>query len=452
MEDVAAEIIQRFKTKYLNHAGMISRSYPCTEEAIYADFDDILPFLLYFNEDEFVRQQIELSTRTTFRHMTVFNDKIVSWRNDEYLGAICYYYRKHNDPGIKEIINESFSNIEKYLMWKGHICMFYDLRRNTLPRLYSPWTGGLLEVFLENSDLFPEWKQTGLRTIDLWLKNYSFQKYGIFVFKSHASSDLFNRINCNFYFNYPRFHQLVNSQFYYIKRTTLLNRIIDSITYNLIQLPAGSYFQFMKANTNFIFALISAYRLTGEEGYRLAIERWIDSVREKLFRNGMIYGLWYPDGRAANPTLTESFIMIDILCDTFKFVSNKSEFIDFAREIADTWLLQQWPNSMFPSAPGGLTNHIDDQTDFSISLRRLSEITGNERYAEAGRTCFHSMLKHHQTDDGYITSVTKEGKVISESSVSPKYNGLLLKGIICWKEENKKIYETPDLCDLLTDR
>jgi len=454
LKKVAAEIIQRFKTKYLTQEGMIARSYPCTTENIYADFDDVLPFFLYFGEDEFVRKQIELSTSATFNHLTVFNDKVVSWRNDEYLGALCCYYRKHHDPEIRKIIEGCFTSIEKYLMQDGHVFMFYDLRRNRLPKLYSMWTGGLLEVFLENSDLFSEWKSKGLRAIDLWLENYSFQKYSIFVFKSHAYSRLFNLINCNFHFHNLNFHRIVNSQFYYIRRTKLRNTLIEAIVYYLLQLPTGSYFQFMKANTNFIFALIGAYRLTGEERYRKAIEKWINTVREKLFRDGMIYGIWYPNGNATDPTLTESFAMIDVLCDTYSFVSKKPEFLDFAKEIADTWLLQQWPNGMFPFVPGGVHDHLDNQTDFSVALCRLSELTGEEIYREVGRRCFFSTLKYHQTEEGYVTSVTKDGKVLPGTVVDPKYNGLLLKGIINWIEEGKgaKIYETPDLHDLLKDR
>lgn len=229
---------------------------------------------------------------------------------------------------------------------------------------------------------------------------------------------------------------------------------MEAIVYYLLQSPTGSYFQFMEANTNFIFALISAYRLTGEERYRKAIEKWINAVREKLFRNGMIYGVWYRNGKATNPTLTESFAMIDVLCDTYSFVSKNPEFLDFAGEIADTWLLQQWPNGMFPSVPGGLYDHIDNQTDFSIALQRISELTDEKTYSEAGRHCFLSTLKYHQTEEGYVTSVTKDGKVMPGAVVDPKYNGLLLKGIINWIEEEKgiKIYETPDLHDLLKDR
>lgn len=453
-KEVAAEIIQRFKTKYLTNDGMIARSYPCTSETLYSDFDDVLPFLLYFGEKEFIREQIILSTKANSNRLIVFNDKVVSWRNDEYLGALCYYYRQHRDPEVRRIIEECFASIQKYLIKDGHVLMFYDLQRNSFPKLYSTWSGGLLEVFLENSDLFSEWRAKALHTIDLWLENYSFQKYGIFVFKSHAYSRLFNLVNCRFPFHNLKFHQMLNSQFYYLPRINLRSAIMEAIVYYLLQLPTGSYFQFMKANTNFIFALVSAYRLTGKEYYRKAIEKWINAVRGKLFRDGMICGVWYANGKTINPTLTECHTMIDVLCDTYSFINRNPIYLNFAKEIADTWLGHQWPNGMFPSLPGGLYDHIDEQTDLSIALHRLAELTGDKAYSEAGRRCFLSTLKHHQTEEGYVTSVTREGKVMAGTVVDPKYNGLLLKGIINWLEEEKgnKIYKTPDLHDLLKDR
>lgn len=452
LKETAMEIIHLFKTKYINRQGMIARSYPCTERDIYADFDDVLPFLLYFGEDEFVRTQIQLSTQTTFKGLITINDKVVSWRNDEYLGALCCYYRKHRDPEVKKIIDECFRSIERYLMRDGHIFMFYDLRRNRLPKLYSTWAAGLLEVFLENSDLFPEWKSKALHIIGLWVENYSFLKYGLFVFKSHASNRLFNLINCNFHFRNLRFHRAVNSMFYYRRRTTLREVIKETINYHLLRCPTGFHLQFMKANTSFIFALICAYRLTGDGGYRKAIEKWINVVREKLFRDGIICDDWKSDGTVRIGTLADNFIMIDLLCDTYSFASKKAEYLYFAKEIANTWFTHQWPNGLFPSVPGGVSNHIDHQTDFSIALRRISELTGEEMYWKVGKRCFLSTLKHHHTKEGYVTSVTKSGRIRPDSVVDPKYNGLLLKGIINCLEEKQKIYETQELYDMLKDR
>ncbi|MDD5453901.1 MAG: hypothetical protein PHW62_00175 [Candidatus Ratteibacteria bacterium] len=446
----AKEIIQNIKTKYLDSNGMVSKTYPVGTETIYADFDDILPFLLYFGENDFTRNQIELSRQITYNGMTTYNDKIISWRNDEYLGAVCCFYRQSRDELIENMIIEGFSGIVVYLIKNGHIRMCYDLSRNGAPDLQSAWSGGLIEVFLENSDLFPDWKGWGVRALDAFLDDYCFKKYGLFNFKSHISSELFNYLNCNINILPDSINQIANAQFYYLNKKGLKNKLLESLAYTLFQLPTGAMFQFMKANSNFIFALITAYRITKDEKYKGAIIRWIDSVLKKLYRDGLVYGLWYPDGNIKNPALTESFVMIDILCDTYFFVDSNPLYLKIASEIADRWLNLKWDNGLIPATPDNIKNHLDNQTDFSISLRRLAELTGNQLYLNAGKELFASALVNHRTEDGYVTSIYKDGTY--ENRVSPKYNGLLLKGLICWMNDGKKIYGDIDFYDLMKDR
>jgi len=452
MRRAAEEIIDNIKTKYIDEKGMVSKNYPPGGETIYADLDDILPFMLYFGETDFIRNQIKLSRLVTFGGMPIYNDKIISWRTDEYLGALCSYYKQNREARVKDLIDETFANIIVYLTKKGHIQMCYDTSRKHTPDLYSAWSGGLIEVFLENSNLFPSWKGWGLRTMDLWLDNYSFKRYGIFNFKTHTSSNTFNYINCNLNILPDTINQIANAQFYYLNKNGLKNKLLEKTAYTLLQLPTGALFQFMKANSNFVFALITAYRETGYNKYKDAINRWIDSVLTKMYSNGMIYGYWSPNGVAKKPTLTESFVMIDILCDTYNFVEQNSNYLNTASKIADTWLALAWDNGLIPDAPDRVKNHLDNQTDFSISLRRLSELTGNKKYSEAGRQIFESVLLHHKTENGYVTSIQMNGSHTPNSNVSPKYNGLLLKGIICWMNEYTQIYCDPHFYDLMKDR
>jgi len=449
---VAEEIIHNIKTKYLDSNGMVSKTYPAGKETLYADLDDILPFMLYYGEREFIRNQIELSKKVTFKGMTTFNNKIISWRQDEYLGALCSYYRLFRDEDVKKLIQESFSSIQAYLIWDFNIVMCYDLsRREALP-LISAWSGGLIEVFFENSDLFPKWREVGIDTADYMLMNDSFLKYGVFNFKSHTESEIFNYLNYNLYMPSDKINQLVNAQFYYLNRDTIKNKVFESMVYMFLQLPTGALFQFMKANSNLIFALITGYRITRQTSYRRAIKRWINSIVEKMYSDGLVYGLWHPLGNCRNPSFTESFVMIDILCDTYHFVTQDMDYLEMARDIADRWLYEQWENGLVPDIPRGKRNHLDNQTDFSISLKRLSELTGYEKYKEAGRAIFESALKYHKTEDGYVTSVSINGKSVIGSPISPKYNGLLLKGIICWNNEQRKIYSDPEFYDLMKDR
>src|SRR3989344_7188 len=183
----ARAVIDLIKGRCLNEEGHIVRLYPQKEGTIYADFDDLVPFFLYFGEDEFIARQIKISKEATFHGLTVFNGKIVSWRNDEYLGALCSFYRKHPESWLKAYIEEIFDNIKKYLFYGDHIIAYYDLERNKKSKIYSPWAGGLLEVFLENSDLFPEWREAALKVADQWLQSESFKRYGLFTAKNHVN-------------------------------------------------------------------------------------------------------------------------------------------------------------------------------------------------------------------------------------------------------------------------
>ena len=54
----ARRIVDLIKDRCLNDRGQIVRLYPQKEGTIYADFDDLVPFFLYFGEDEFIARQI----------------------------------------------------------------------------------------------------------------------------------------------------------------------------------------------------------------------------------------------------------------------------------------------------------------------------------------------------------------------------------------------------------
>jgi len=136
----------------------------------------------------------------------------------------------------------------------------------------------------------------------------------------------------------------------------------------------------------------------------------------------------------------------------YHFLDRQQEYLDFAREIADSWIRLRWPCGLFPKAVGESSNHIDSNVDFSISLRRLSELSGDNKYAEIGRQCVDAILQLHESDLGYIRSVDSTGRV-TDAVVDPKYNGLLLKGIISNLEPMRLIYNGDyRFHDLVKDR
>ena len=81
-------------------------------------------------------------------------------------------------------------------------------------------------------------------------------------------------------------------------------------------------------------------------------------------------------------------------------------------------------------------------------FRRYAELSGDRLYLDRAREITEIALKVHFTTDGYRTY---SGEVAGFNPIDPKYNALVLKGIInLLTLENRKIY--PDLRDLFKDR
>ena len=60
----------------------------------------------------------------------------------------------------------------------------------------------------------------------------------------------------------------------------------------------------------------------------------------------------------------------------------------------------------------------------------------------------------HNSREGFYTHLFEDGsfKNLTQNTIDPKYNGLLLKGIIHLEEKNKEIYKNDYLIDLFKDR
>ena len=99
-------------------------------------------------------------------------------------------------------------------------------------------------------------------------------------------------------------------------------------------------------------------------------------------------------------------------------------------------------------------NHIDNQIDFAISLRKLGEITNNSDFKSYSFKLVENTLKMHRSDEGFYTHIYQDGKNknLQKNTIDPKYNGLLLKGLVHLEEKNADIYNNKYLIDLFKDR
>ena len=105
-------------------------------------------------------------------------------------------------------------------------------------------------------------------------------------------------------------------------------------------------------------------------------------------------------------------------------------------------------------APCSEINHIDGQVDFAISIRRLGEITNNSHLKSYSFKLVEKNLKMHRSDMGFYTHIYQNGKNknLPKNTIYPKYNVLLLKGLVHLEEKNAEIYNNEYLFDLFKDR
>jgi len=450
-QNYISELVELIKNDFINEEGLISLAYPPSKENILPHLDDVFPFLIHLDIDKsFLESQILKSRRHTYKGLVISNGRIISYCNDEYLGALFAYYGKYKEDWLYQLIQESLSGVKKLLVKDKILCTFYDVSNRNTPPVTSPLTADLLEVLIENRDLLSvdflsEFDDVIKQSLGIWIKSDFFQKYGLFPSKFFLKNKIKNRIFSEIDILLPnKIKKRSGNTFWYSKKRKA------PIANFLYGMPIGEKVQCMKENTNLVFCMIEAYRVYGDKIYKEAIDKWIKGLKENMYEEGFIYKLWAPSSKVRVIELSQNFSVIDILCDAYSFVFHKQDYLGFAEELASSWIDEMWDIGLIPRTPKGDYNHLDEQTDFCISLMRLYELTKKEKYREVAERIFEGILRFHKGENGYVLSVGKRGNVIN-STISPKYNSLFLKALILFSEK-ERMYNSDYFHGLLKDR
>ena len=167
----------------------------------------------------------------------------------------------------------------------------------------------------------------------------------------------------------------------------------------------------MKSNTTPIFTMIELYRLTRNDYWRREISSWIDSALKKFTdENLSLFILGYFKQKRI-PSLVAGFILIDVLCDSYVFVNKEQSWIDAASKISKQCLSWSWANYLIPMGPNTNFNHIDGQVDFSISIRKLSEIIGNSKLRNHSFKIMEAVLNIQKAKKDFIHIFMKMAKI-----------------------------------------
>ncbi|MCG8607298.1 hypothetical protein MJD09_20240 [bacterium] len=441
----SAWLIDLIKTEFVNRHGLLSATYPASDKHLLADLDDYLPFLLYYGEEEFAMNQVERAQFALNGHGLVErkHSRIVSYANNEFIGALAGLYRRSNSRQVKEVLDSAVHHAISLLTYDGTVVTYHNSSNHTTYPITAPITGGLLEVLVEIQDLYPEAGKIALDSIDRWIMSEPFQKYGLFLSRLHLSSGRWNR-----WFEKSRVPLPLK-----IQNRLGVNFFLNGPWNNLVySLPFGVKVQTAKDNSNLVFAMIEAYRQTGDKKYRDSIQQWITSFAENAIIDGKVHRYWQLKGKPRIVDFGHIIPVIDILCDAYSFVSKDQSYLDLAAEIASFCTESiQWGIGLYPKIPGGSVDHIDSQTDFIVALHRLFELTGDHNYLKQAQELFKKACHYHSTPNGLVTSVTQEGRQVN-ATIEPKYNALFLKAIILFEKQPFSIYASDEAHSLMKDR
>jgi hypothetical protein len=193
--------------------------------------------------------------------------------------------------------------------------------------------------------------------------------------------------------------------------------------------------------------MLELSRRDSEGPWLARFRRWMGAALASFHVGERVYMEYFPrTGVRRGAGATPAFIFVDVICDAFYFTNGTVDRLHLAKGILDAVWNQRLPSGLVPFEVGGAFAHIDNQVDFSIAYRRYAELSGEQIYADRARELMIRCLAEHETPEGYRTySGARPSEVID-----PKYNALVLKGLIGLAASDRRIY--PDLHDLFKDR
>jgi hypothetical protein len=447
----AEELINIIKTRFITAEGLLARNYPVRNRTLFDNFDDIVPFFIFFNETDFLLEQVRTIRRKKEPLISLCSENgVLITRNiDEWFGGLYTLWEETKDQNTYDLLKESVEFVLEYLMNDSFLSAAFYPRSKTTAGYYECWSSGLLETFCEMRSQFPvafERAQTVLRS---WVESDYFKRYSLFPYRVYSSPTL-GTIQKKFVSCFLPLRRCS-------KPVSIIGNGRSNIAKNIVKwfifyITNGLYSQMMKSNSTCAFTLLEFYEATGDEFWRDSLLKWISAAMKSFCESGRVYMEFVPRTDVRRDAgITPAFIFADILCDTVYFVDDyrplcKEELLSFVKKILDYSWERRLSNGMVPYTDGGRFAHIDSQIDFAVSLRRYSQLSGERLYKNKSVDLTKRAIQQHYSPGGYFTY---SGKVVN-NVIDPKYNALLLKGFANLITIEKPLY--PEYYSIFKDR
>lgn len=459
----AHELIQIIKTKFIRKDGLLSRNYPPTHRTLFDNFDDLVPFFLYFGEQDFLIEQVhELHKQNlNLKNLCQTDYGVLYSRSlDEFTGGLYALWKNTNDDECYFLLQDSINFIKKNLIngerFSG--ALHTSDSQMAVSTYYDPWSSGILETFCEMRVDFPEAFESAQTILKSWVNDKYFKNYGLFPYRMP-----FSKVNQNFdkllSIKLPR-SGLKEPQkildFNFIKSSTESSKscfsivkksgtqLLENLKFNF---SSGYYSQLMKSNSTCAFTLLEFFRATGEYFWLESYEKWCNNAISSFYINGNVSMEYFPTYRSNRfNSVTAAFILADVLSDGAYFAPMCKKNLPVIKNILDTHLNNLLPDGLIPYQENAKYAHIDNQIDFAISLRRYADLSGERDYLGKSMELVENTQKNHYSKNGYYTY---SGSV-SKNEIDPKYNALFLKGLIHLITINEPLY--PKYHNIFKDR
>ena len=212
----------------------------------------------------------------------------------------------------------------------------------------------------------------------------------------------------------------------------------------------------MKYLSNTAYAILEIYKATRKDIYlnllkeiKTALQTYALDENHRIVefdRNGT------KAIQSKTAHLVQNFPIMDWAADCFYFTKDES-FLTFAKQIADAWLpLQEAQTGLIPFSTKSQETDLDTLTDTSMAFMKIGELSGDQKYSEAGKRIINGILTYHRKPElkGYVLMVNAKTGEVTCNDLKIKFICLFLKAIIVL-DEQKPIYGT-SLYELTKDR
>lgn len=413
----------------------------------YEDLADYIPFLIYFNEFNISKKEVEKTIKYLKKNQYLYHKKET--------GINKYFTKSYDQQDLifglilaSEIDKSYLKEAEKTInSWKNN---FFKNNKLSMAKLsHCP---------IINFKI-PKKLQIAVPIISLQDHGMFIELYTILYEKTKNRDYLENAIKIyNKLINIKKFKQKKFFPFYASQDN------VSKFIYNHINIfkSKDNEFQLLKQNSNTLIGVLRLYRnLNGKMKIKVKndIEKTIDSWINMFFdKNKKIFYTNYNIKTKIKCSNLTVFHIIDILTLAYIELKNK-KYLNYAEIIANSFIKYKNKNSgLIPFYHplnennketlkiGKNSSWLDTEVDFQNSLIRLYEITKNNKYLKNAKEITKGIVNYHKKKYGYAGSIDIKNLNVIESEYSFKNTGLILKIFISLKEWkninnlNHKIY------------